>query len=640
TKPKAAKATKPVGDKAPKLTSTQPPNPKPTPTQPSKVILEKKQKLVKETPDEPSSAKRSKGGLVGKIRKPKSPLKLVDEPSAEDVSVKEPSYNEERDSKRIQPLLDVQGRGKEKTLTLMPTEASGHVESPSLDAKLALTDSEIESDNIVSKSILKIKMKARLDQTLQMDKEFTTTAYPNVQENLKLPSEDLVILKEPTSSTRTLSSLQNLEKELSFTDQFFVEKQHEKEPGKSNTKAEVQSMVSVSIHQDTSSVPPMTTSRIGELEQHVVDLLQSNLALEERLDKHGSWLYKLENLNIPHQVSKAIDEIVIDAVDWAMQASLRARFSDLPAVDMKEILQQRMFEDKSYEAHKDHKNLYNALQKTPFGSPSSQPPPPPPPAGTSGALGTSGASGSSQFPLPPPPSTSTSRSAQQQGSKAPISSKSVASAPQSMAWTTSDTRYESTGVFETQELSPIDSLIQDDSIPDEHVHLSNDEDSKNDHLPKAYSRKDWWKPLPEDERPATPEHAWTIPSFNVSDVEHNWATVLVSAYETPAENILLVKTGDMTNFLNWYCQQVNKTELTQADLEGQAYEVVEAFYPDVIHLQFQMEECHKMLTSQVDWTNPEGDQVRVDVNRPLPLGGPPGHVTIQTQFFFNETWST
>nr|GFB91019.1 hypothetical protein [Tanacetum cinerariifolium] len=35
-----------------------------------------------------------------------------------------------------------------------------------------------------------------------------------------------------------------------------------------------------------------------------------------------------------------------------------------------------------------------------------------------------------------------------------------------------------------------------------------------------------------------------------------------------------------------------------------------------------MKECHKMLRDQVDWTNPEGDQVRVDVNRPLPLGSP------------------
>nr|GFD51830.1 hypothetical protein [Tanacetum cinerariifolium] len=56
----------------------------------------------------------------------------------------------------------------------------------------------------------------------QMDEEFTTTAYPNVQENLKLPFEDPVIPEEPASSTRTLSSLQNLEKELSLIDQFFV----------------------------------------------------------------------------------------------------------------------------------------------------------------------------------------------------------------------------------------------------------------------------------------------------------------------------------------------------------------------------------------------------------------------------------
>nr|GEU46224.1 hypothetical protein [Tanacetum cinerariifolium] len=596
TKPKAAKATKPAGDMAPKLTSTQPPKPKPAPTQSSKAVPEKKQKLVKETPDEPSPTKKSKGVLVGKIRKPKSPLKLADEPSAEDVPFKEPAYNEEEanlqralelslkeqaertqglarpvvirehDSGRIQPLLDVQGNHV--------VHAGPNLEHMDLEAIDASTQQNLE----------------------QMDEEFTTTAYANVQENLKLLSEDL----------------------------FFVEKQQEEEPGKTNAKEEVQSMVSVLIHQDTSLVPPMTTpvidlatsqsgsplptstaatsiittttslpsppqqsttdpilvKRIGKLEHHMADLLQYNLALEERLDKHGSRLYKSENLNIPYQVSKAI-EIVTDAVDWAMQAPLRARFSDLLAVDMKEILQQWMFEDKSYEAHEDHKNL------TPSGSPPSQPPPPPPPAGTSGAPSTSGASRSSQLPPPPsPPSIGTSGSAHQQGSKAPSSSKSAALTPQSMAWTTSDTRYESAGVFGTQELSPTDSLIQDDSILNEYIQLSDDEYSENDHLPKADSRKDYWKPLPEEERPVTPEPAWTIPSSNVSDVKNNWATVLVSAYETPVENSLLAKTKDMTNFLNWYCRQVNKTELTQSDLEGQAYEVVKALYPDVIYLQF------------------------------------------------------
>nr|GEW98533.1 hypothetical protein [Tanacetum cinerariifolium] len=169
--------------------------------------------------------------------------------NAEDVLVEEPAYNEEEtnlqralelilkeqaertqgpahpvvimepDSRRIQPLPYVQGKGKGKG----------------------------KGKEKFLRSILEIKMKARLDQTLVY------------KIKARLPSKDQLILEEPTSSTGTLSSLQNLEKELSFTNQFFMEKQHKEEPGKTNAEAEVQSIVLVPIHQDTSSVPPMTT---------------------------------------------------------------------------------------------------------------------------------------------------------------------------------------------------------------------------------------------------------------------------------------------------------------------------------------------------------------------------------------------
>ncbi|GKG29478.1 hypothetical protein Tco_0416843, partial [Tanacetum coccineum] len=78
-------------------------------------------------------------------------------------------------------------------------------------------------------------------------------------ENLKLPTEDQVILKERACSVGTLSSLQNIDKELNFTNQFLLEKSQEDEPKKTNIEAEVQSMATVPIHQDTSSVPLMTT---------------------------------------------------------------------------------------------------------------------------------------------------------------------------------------------------------------------------------------------------------------------------------------------------------------------------------------------------------------------------------------------
>ncbi|GJX70565.1 hypothetical protein Tco_0307736 [Tanacetum coccineum] len=68
--------------------------------------------------------------------------------------------------------------------------------------------------------------------------------------------------------------------------------------------------------------------------------------------------------------------------------------------------------------------------------------------------------------------------------------------------------------------------------------------------------------------------------------------------------------------MDWYCKRQGITHLTLQDLEGPAFEIVKVFHPDVIHLQFQMEEFHKLLTNQVDDTI-----LRYNVSKPLPLGG-------------------
>nr|GEY65690.1 hypothetical protein [Tanacetum cinerariifolium] len=261
----------------------------------------------------------------------------------------------------------------------------------------------------------------------------------------------------------------------------------------------------------------------------MANLIQDNKHLEERLDSHGSRLYALENLDIPQQVSKAVDEIVTNAVDWAIQAPLRNRFRDLPKADIKEILHQRMWETNPYKAHEDHMMLYEALEnsinrdhtdellkdlaqarrkkkkrhyspKIPHGSPPHQPPPPPPPTGPSRTLGSPGASGSSQLPTPLPPSTS-------------------------------------------------------------------------------------------QNRPATPKPAWSIPSSDLPVPTNNWASALASTYTPPPENSLLAHTGDM----------------------------------------YQIEECQKLPTDSMDESI-----IRYNVSKPLPLGGPPGQVTIQPDFFFNK----
>ncbi|GJZ06247.1 hypothetical protein Tco_0540040 [Tanacetum coccineum] len=92
------------------------------------------------------------------------------------------------------------------------------------------------------------------------------------------------------------------------------------------------------------------------------------------------------------------------------------------------------------------------------------------------------------------------------------------------------------------------------------------------------------KPIPEDDRPTTPKPAWVIPTSHIPDAVNNWANALATTYQAPTENSLLDKTGDMQMFMNWYCQKMGKTELTQEDFEGQAYEVIKAFYPDIVQL--------------------------------------------------------
>nr|GEY87253.1 hypothetical protein [Tanacetum cinerariifolium] len=212
--------------------------------------------------------------------------------------------------------------------------------------------------------------------TEQLDEGFLATAYPKIQESLKLAVEEQVLLEEPASSSGTLSSLHHLSKDISFGDQFFSNKPLDVDK---NAETEVESMVSI-----------------------------------------------------------AVSEVVTDAIDWAMQAPLRNRFRDLPEADMKEILHQRMWETESYKTHEDHSLLFEALEnsmncdhskelaqdlakarkkkrkrhespKTLPGSPPHQPPPPPPPTGPSGpskALRASGSQVTPPPPPPPPPSTS------------------------------------------------------------------------------------------------------------------------------------------------------------------------------------------------------------------------------------------
>nr|GEY35760.1 histone deacetylase 14 [Tanacetum cinerariifolium] len=642
-------------------------------------------------------------GLVSKKRKPISSLRSVDESVAKDVPEKEPRVDDEEadvqraleeslknmydvpqgplppvvigepESRKYQPLLEVPGKGKEKARSNPDEQAEGQAgpNPGNAEASQPMPSHVVHVGSDREHMDLDVADVSTQPPPEQIDEGFTAMAYPKVQENLKLTVEERVILEEPASSSRTLSSLQHLTKDLSFGDLFFSNKPSEADNDKATAATKAESMVFVTIQQDISSNSPMITliidltsrpespkvhqllkatatetttttttttitilpppsqqqqstayammmkrigklehimenliqenkrlespkvhqllkatatettttttttitilpppsqqqqstayammmKRIGELEHIMENLIQENKRLEQRLESHGAHLYTLEQLDIPHQVSKAIDKVVTDAVDWTMQAPLRNHFRDLPEADMKEILHQsRKKKKKSRES-----------PKTPPGSPLHQPPPPHPPAGPSGASGSPGASGSSQvLPLPPPPPS------------------------------------------------------------------TNQEDIRNAYIPKVNLRLDWWKPL-EEERPATLKPAWSISSSDVPIPMNNWASTLASNYSSPPKDSLLAQTGDIAMFMDLFYKRRGITKLKPQDLEGPTFEIIKVFHPDVIHLQYQMEECHKLLTDSVD-----DSILKHNVSKPLPLGGPPDLVKSQ----FNLTSSS
>ncbi|GJR89562.1 hypothetical protein Tco_0213573 [Tanacetum coccineum] len=243
----------------------------------------------------------------------------------------------------------------------------------------------------------------------------------------------------------------------------------------------------------------------------------------------------------------------------------------------------------------------------------------------------SAASGSAK----PPPK------ADDQSSKKPRESEASASKQHpslsSTGWQITDTR--EAGVDSSMHRSDPESEHSEQSTDDmskqDEGNFSDIEDTDNAHIPKV-STTTWFKPIPESERPATPEPEWTIPPNDFPEPEHDWANAYASSFKVPEENKLQRKTYDIGSFIKWFCRRTGKKKLCKADLEGPAFNLVKAFHKNSVFLQYQMDECHKLLTNKVDVSNPEGHQILRNIYEPLPLGGPPGQVTIQPQFFFNK----
>ncbi|GJX03954.1 hypothetical protein Tco_0189870 [Tanacetum coccineum] len=452
-----------------------------------------------------------------------------------------------------------------------------------------------------------------------MDEDFYATTYPKVYENLKLRTDKHVIEENPESHSGSMSSMKNLEDTDNFGDQFLNDKPAEDDQEKLNV---VDKTADPSDQTDTST-PPVTTPVIGiPSSQLRVAKLEQDMSEVKKTDHSAAVLASIQS-QVPKVIDKYLGTKIDDALLKALEkhtADLIQKYSMLPGpesskkqeyekstkefirikreqgekkqkptytikstdkaaleeYDLKTLIQDENAMDKEVaDKVKDLKRKHDSDDDEDDDDDEG------PSAGSNQGKSTkrrrhdSGASGSAQPP-------------KDDEQNAAVDSSTHRSDPES----------------KHSEQSSDNIPMQDEG------HVSDLEDTYNAHIPKV-STTTWFKPIPEGERPATPEPEWTISPNDFSEPENNWA----NTYATT---------------------QIGKKKLCKADLVCPTFNLVKAFHKNSISLQFQMDECHKLLTSKVDLVNPEGHQILHNIYEPLPLGGPLGQVTIQPQFFFNK----
>ncbi|GJU32114.1 hypothetical protein Tco_1175703 [Tanacetum coccineum] len=105
-----------------------------------------------------------------------------------------------------------------------------------------------------------------------MHEDFVATVYPQVHKSLKHTTEEHIHIENALSSSGTLSSMKNLDDAFTFGYLFLNTKPTEEEPCKANVETEVESMVTVPIHQASLSAPPLSTPIIGLTSPKLVSL--------------------------------------------------------------------------------------------------------------------------------------------------------------------------------------------------------------------------------------------------------------------------------------------------------------------------------------------------------------------------------
>ncbi|GKD53766.1 hypothetical protein Tco_1287153, partial [Tanacetum coccineum] len=169
----------------------------------------------------------------------------------------------------------------------------------------------------------------------------------------------------------------------------------------------------------------------------------------------------------------------------------------------------------------------------------------------------------------------------------------------------------------------------DTKIPqDQGDNLGNTKDQPN---VEEASKHDWFKKL---ERPQTLDRDWNAGKQIDFRPPQTWISKMAKSGKPPTTFDELMSTP--IDFSTYVLHNLKIENLTQEHLVGPAFNLLKGTCKSQVELEFHFEECYKVVTDKLDWTNPEGHEYPFDLSKPLPLIKDQGLQVVPANYFFNN----
>ncbi|GKB11882.1 hypothetical protein Tco_0845805 [Tanacetum coccineum] len=131
---------------------------------------------------------------------------------------------------------------------------------------------------------------------------------------------------------------------------------------------------------------------------------------------------------------------------------------------------------------------------------------------------------------------------------------------------------------------------------------------------EGIQKQDWFK---KPVRPPTPDLEWNTRKSVDDRQEQNWLNDLANAEKPHLSFDDLMSTP--IDFSGFAMNRLKISKLTKVDLVGPVYNLLKGTCKSCVELDYNMEECYRALSDQLDWNNPEGNRCPYDLSKPQPL---------------------